>query len=303
MAKVPLGARPPPRGPGRALRRRAAALLRASCSSRAPTQTREAITARVFAAEDTYAPGGPTYEQGLFAWERAALAHASVPASGRVLLGGAGGGRELKALAAMGYEVVAFEPSDGLVDALTAVAREVGATALQGSYRDLARAKDGVGLAVLSEQRFDLVVLGWASFAHLTDDDDRRALFVALRALAPDAPVLISYLGPDDDPRWNGRVAALRARCARRSTPCQGEGCARARASSPARASTDDRPPTRSRPSRARRARGRAARAGPVPPRDRHAVDGVRLSRPRRAGARPRAARGASLRRGASTCA
>lgn len=214
MAKVPLWARALLLADRAALSAaRVAALLRTELLlAGADAATREAITAAVFSAEDTYAPGGPTYEQGLFAWERAALAHASVPARGRVLLGGAGGGRELRALAAMGYEVVAFEPADGLIDALAAVAREVGATALQGSYRDLTRAAARSGpLAALSGTRFDLVVLGWASFAHLTDEGDRRALFSTLRALATDAPVLLSYLGPDDDPRWNGRVAALRA--------------------------------------------------------------------------------------------
>src|SRR4051812_42942522 len=56
---------------------------------------REAVNAAVFSAEDTYSPGGPTFAQGLFAWERAAVSGPPFPPAGRVLLGGAGGGREL----------------------------------------------------------------------------------------------------------------------------------------------------------------------------------------------------------------
>ena len=40
---------------------------------------RDAVNAAVFDAEDTYAPGGPTFDRGLFAWERAAVATAPFP--------------------------------------------------------------------------------------------------------------------------------------------------------------------------------------------------------------------------------
>jgi hypothetical protein len=195
---------------------------------------REAVNAAVFSAEDTYAPGGPAFAQGLFAWERETLATAPFPASGRVLLGGAGGGRELAGLCALGYEVVAFEPAPALADALAGVAaNHPRARALRGSYADLVRAVGGGGgpLAALVGERFDGVVLGWASLSHLTDPAERAALLATLRTLAPRAPVLLSYLGPDDDGRANGRVEALRAplrrgiaRLARRAPAAEGVG-------------------------------------------------------------------------------
>ena len=100
---------------------RLAALLRTELLlAGADAPTRDAVNALVFSAEDTYAPGGPTFTRGLFAWEREALAHPAFPRGGRLLLGGAGGGRELVALAAMGYTVDAFEPAGALLAALAA---------------------------------------------------------------------------------------------------------------------------------------------------------------------------------------
>jgi len=175
---------------------------------------REAVNAAVFSAEDTYSPGGPAFAQGLFGWERTVLATAPFPSSGRLLLGGAGGGRELAGLCALGYEVVAFDPAPGLAEALGKVAAEhPKASAYQGSYGDLVRAAHGEGgpLAGAVAGGFDGVVLGWASLSHVTEAGARAALLGALRVVAPQAPVLLSYLGPDDDGRANGRVEALRA--------------------------------------------------------------------------------------------
>lgn len=175
---------------------------------------REAVNAAVFSAEDTYAPGGPAFANGLFGWERAALATAPFPAAGRLLLGGAGGGRELAGLAALGYAVDAFEPAPALAEALATVASGLpGARAYQGSYGDLVRAARGDRgpLAAVAGEAYEGVVLGWASLSHVTEAEARRALLTAVRAMAPGAPVLLSYLGPDDDGRANGRVEALRA--------------------------------------------------------------------------------------------
>lgn len=213
---------------------RLAALLRTELLlAGADAPTRDAVNARVFSAEDTYAPGGPAFDRGLFAWERDALAHPAFPRAGRVLLGGAGGGRELVALAAMGYTVDAFEPAAALYAALRSQA--TGGITLQGSYADLVRAAShGEGpLAALRDRGYDGVVLGWASFTHLTTGGEAEATLRAVRAIAPRATVLVSYLGPDDDGRANGRVEALRpwvraglARVTGRTESLAGEGFA-----------------------------------------------------------------------------
>ena len=57
---------------------------------------------------------------------------------GRVLIGGAGGGREAFALAARGYEVVAFEPSADLARSMVQhPPAGISVEALIGRYEDL----------------------------------------------------------------------------------------------------------------------------------------------------------------------
>ena len=167
------------------------------------------------------------------AWERDALAHPAFPRAGRVLLGGAGGGRELVALTAMGYTVDAFEPAATLFGALAA--HPTAGLTLRASYADLMRAAShGEGpLAPLRGRGYEGVVLGWASFTHLTTDGEAESTLRAVRVIAPQTTALVSYLGPDDDGRANGRVEALRprvraglARLTGRAEPLAGEGFA-----------------------------------------------------------------------------
>src|SRR5512142_2340602 len=56
-----------------------------------------------------YRADSSAFRRGLFGWEKEAIARFFPAAPARVLVGGAGGGREVFALAEMGYEVVAFE--------------------------------------------------------------------------------------------------------------------------------------------------------------------------------------------------
>jgi hypothetical protein len=78
-------------------------------------ESRAAVTAWLYAGQTTYLPGGGAYARGLFDWEREALGHLALAPGARVLVGGAGGGRELAALAAQGFTAVGFDPSYGLV--------------------------------------------------------------------------------------------------------------------------------------------------------------------------------------------
>lgn len=177
-----------------------------------PPAQRDALTTWCYARRGTYLPDGVLHRGGLFEWERAAIARPPFPASGALLLGGAGGGREIAGLCAAGYRVVAFEPSAALVAGARAVAdAHSGARALRASYADLVRAAaagDGPLAAVLDET-FDGVVLGWGSLSHVVAPADRVALFRALRRLAPGAPVLASFIGgPAFEPR--GRAEQLR---------------------------------------------------------------------------------------------
>src|SRR4051812_4278985 len=68
-------------------------------------------TAGLYDSQLQYAEGGDRFSAGLFEWERRAIATPPFPSRGTILLGGAGGGREVAGLAALGYRVIAFEPS------------------------------------------------------------------------------------------------------------------------------------------------------------------------------------------------
>src|SRR4051794_9728091 len=74
----------------------------------------EAFNALAYESDKAYVPGTRKFRHHLFAWETAAIGRFFPPAPARLLIGGAGGGREAFALAERGYEVVAFEPAAGL---------------------------------------------------------------------------------------------------------------------------------------------------------------------------------------------
>ena len=120
-----------------------------------------------------------------------------VPRSGRVLLSAAGGGRELSALLDRGYDVFAFEPVGSLVESARSIGAGAGSKAVvvQASYQDLvARAAGQSGPLDALVGKFDLCVLGWGGLSHLTEPGAVLEALRAVRALAPDAPVIASFL-------------------------------------------------------------------------------------------------------------
>jgi len=170
---------------------------------------RERANRAIYNRRKTYLPGGSTFEGGLFDWEREALAQ--FPVSGRILLGAAGGGRELAALANLGYEVVAFEPASDLAEAArTVAARFPPSQVITASFHDLLRAAEkqsGPLAPHVCGREIAGVILGWGSFSYVWRED-RVATLKALHTLAPHAPVLFSYTETWEEPE--GVVRALR---------------------------------------------------------------------------------------------
>jgi SAM-dependent methyltransferase len=157
---------------------------------------RQAVTTAIYERQRQYMPGGATFEGGLFDWERRALTTPPFPSAGTILIGGCGGGREVRALRERRYEVVGFDPSGGLVGAARRALDGDGGALHRGSYDDFVRAVEGEPNALrdaLRGRHFDGVILGWTSFSYLPDDETRRRLLRATRAIAPDAPVLVSF--------------------------------------------------------------------------------------------------------------
>jgi hypothetical protein len=170
---------------------------------------RERTNCALYGRQKTYAPGGEWFEDGLFDWERDAITSSLFPSSGRILLGGAGGGRELAALCKMGYEVVAFEPAPVLAEAARGVVSNYPESkVITASYADIVRAvENGSGPLAphVCGREFHGIILGWTSF--YVWRDERDALLKALHVLAPRAPVLLSYVGEGETFEGNlGRV-------------------------------------------------------------------------------------------------
>jgi hypothetical protein len=175
-----------------------------------PPEDRAVLTALVYARQNTYLPGGAHFQGGLFAWERRALDAPPFPRDGRVLLGAAGAGRELIALLERGFSVVAFDPCAPFAEAARKLPTVDRATFVQASYADLVDAVEvrrGPLEFLGAEPPFDAIVLGWGSFSHVMPAAARLSLLRALRALAPKAPVLLSFaLEPGASPKSKGRV-------------------------------------------------------------------------------------------------
>lgn len=148
------------------------------------TATTVAINGRVTA---------PPPDAGLFEWEREWLDEALPPAPARVLVSGAGRGREVVALQRRGYEVDALEPSSAHGE-LTRVCR---GRSWRLAHQDLAagRGPDGP---------YDAVLLGWGSFSYVLEPEAREALVARLDALCPAGPLLASFAR-----RVESRSAAL----------------------------------------------------------------------------------------------
>jgi hypothetical protein len=161
-----------------------------------PASSRGTFTIESYEPDHNYLPGGAVFEMGLFEWERALLESSLLPRCGRVLLGAAGGGRELKGLAARGYTLSAFEPAGGLLLGAQRVAAEfAGSQVLRGTYADLCDLAEGRSNALAAlDLKVDLVWLGWGSLSHLTGPDEPLRLLRALSTLLPSRPVVLSYI-------------------------------------------------------------------------------------------------------------
>jgi SAM-dependent methyltransferase len=176
---------------------------------------RRGLTAAVYGSMGGYR------EEGLFDWEKSWFEEDLPTAPARVLVGGAGTGRELRHLAAAGYEQVAFDPVQGFVERARRIADGSSCLAvLQGAYEDLADpAGAGAARFAAEVERFspyDAVLLGWGSLTHVTTARHREGLLAALRRLCPAGPVLASFwMRAEGEAAAEGRAARLGRRLGR----------------------------------------------------------------------------------------
>lgn len=131
--------------------------------------------------------GADHNRSGLTDWEHDAVAAWFPPPPARVLVYGAGGGREVLALAGLGYDVCAFECHQGLVAAGNAL---------------LAAERLHCRIRLLGEDRppppgttpCDAVLIGWSAFTHVQSRAARVELLRGLHSVTrSQAPLLLSF--------------------------------------------------------------------------------------------------------------
>ena len=139
--------------------------------------------------------------RGLFAWERAAIDR-SFAGRRRLLLLGAGGGREVIALRRLGFHVDAFDCNPRLAAA--------------GS-RIIANEASGAPIAIVERDAcptgdvdYDGLIVGWGAYMLIAGRDRRIALLRAMRSRAhPGSPLLISFFEREPITRSERLTAAI----------------------------------------------------------------------------------------------
>ncbi len=154
---------------------------------------------------------------GLYIWEQESIAkHA--PASGRVLVPAAGAGREVIALASMGYTATGYDPSPDLVDVGTELIDHVGSDAalLLSRGNDLPHDLD---------PPFDWILFGWAGINHIAGRSHRASVLRSLfEVLEPHGVLIVSFNDRSPDSRHlevARRVAAWIRRLRRAPDPVE----------------------------------------------------------------------------------
>jgi SAM-dependent methyltransferase len=140
--------------------------------------------------------------RGLFSWEEEAI-HAHFPDRARLLLLGAGGGREILALAPRGFDVAGFECNPTLAAAANRFLHDA---QIDSTVRWLPR--DAVPTY---HEQFDGAIVGWGAYMLIIGSERRiRFLRELAECLLPGAPVLISFHTWDGSTRqvhWIRRIA------------------------------------------------------------------------------------------------
>ena len=166
-------------------------------TSLASDGTLEAYNDLTYGATRVYDASAPQFRAKLFNWEADLVDQVFPKPPGRVLIGGAGGGREAFELIARGYEVTAFEPSEVLAQSMADRVKQSGSQVdvLLGRYEHmphLRRCGTNEAVDLTRGPRFSAALLGWSSFSHLRN---RQARINTLKRFADvtDGPVVASF--------------------------------------------------------------------------------------------------------------
>jgi SAM-dependent methyltransferase len=154
-------------------------------ASLASDETLDRFNELAYGGTPRYQPDSAAFHGELFPFEERVIDEFFPRPPARILLGGAGGGREAFALAERGYDVVAFEPAQSLVAGFAAAIGTRPIEVRRGSYEELAQ--------LLPDDTFDAAIFGWSSFSHLRNDESRLEALRQYRRLTG-GPILVSFL-------------------------------------------------------------------------------------------------------------
>lgn len=145
--------------------------------------------------------------RGLFEWERAAVERYFAGRE-RIVVLGAGGGREVLALWRMGFRPQGFECNPDLVRAAGQILPAQGCPArVDHVARDRAPDVDGP---------FDGAIIGWGAYMLVMGRETRLELLRGMRRLVPEgAPLLLSFFTRGEGERRAPEVARLAGRVRR----------------------------------------------------------------------------------------
>ena len=145
---------------------------------------------------------GAWQRKGLDPWEERWLRDRLPPPPARIVVTGAGAGREAAVLADRGYHVDCLEPAAGMAEACKKVLAGRGQV-LAASHDDLIAAAlagaEGPAASLLAAP-YDGALVGWGALAHTVDRQQRRRLLEACHVLCPKGPILASFLSSGGAP-------------------------------------------------------------------------------------------------------
>ncbi len=130
-------------------------------------------------------------KQELFEWEEAVVTEFFPPSLAKILVGACGGGREMIALARLGYAVAGFDPGDELVALAREQVPEEKLLCLEvGCYEELMEGPS----SARGQAPYDALVLGWGSLSHIASAEMRHLLLANSRTLCPLGPIVLSWV-------------------------------------------------------------------------------------------------------------